>query len=316
MFLSGCPPPVGGPIDEAALRRQLEKVIDHLDSPGYAADVSWEQHVVLCYLLARGRPPAPVELAIIEGNRLDPGLHRGDVLALALGGEEARERWLGIRRFLARHDASSFRPTASVTATARRLAQTPGAEIAAALEVTAEGSQPAVEGPSPRDHRHTASEPGVAYHTYFGFLHAHSHLSDGEGSALEAYEFARDEGGLDFFSLTDHGIQLYVSWPWNDKWRRLRDAAEATHVPGSYVTLWGFEWSNPLLGHASVIRSEDFTHTLARIRMADLYAWLRERPDAFARFNHPGKYGLSVAGVEVVRELDHLDLHPDAIPQL
>ncbi|NIO07793.1 MAG: hypothetical protein GTO40_07205, partial [Deltaproteobacteria bacterium] len=42
----------------------------------------------------------------------------------------------------------------------------------------------------------------VQYNTYFGYLHAQSELSDGEGNPLEAYINAREEGELDFFALT------------------------------------------------------------------------------------------------------------------
>ncbi len=297
---------------KAAVRRGIEDIASHLDSESYATEVSWEEHVVLCYRLAQDRDPTPVELAFLDRLRLDPGLTRSEVLALALGrGEEAVD-WAGSRRFLAEHSKDSFRPDASAAAAARQLKETPAAALAEALNA-AEKPREALEAPSGGDHRHATSEPGVAYQTYFGFLHAHSHLSDGEGGAQEAYAFARDQGGLDFFSLTDHGINLFVRWPWQDKWQRLKDAAESTYAPGSYVTLWGFEWSNPLLGHVNVVNTADFTHTVARTRMADLYDWLRERPAAFARFNHPGRYGLSAPGVEI-RELDHLDLHHDAVP--
>lgn len=295
-----------------ALRQAIEEVIGHLDSAAYAAEVPWEEHVVLCYRLAQDRDPTPVELAILGELRLDPGLRRSDVLALALGGGEEPVTWEDVRRFLRRHDGESFRPDASVTAAAQRLRETPAEALAEALNITPEESQRALEHLAGRDGRHAKSEPDVAYQTYFGFLHAHSHLSDGKGGAHEAYRFARDEGDLDFFSLSDHGINLYVGWPWEDKWQILKDSAEEAYAPGSYVTLWGFEWSNPFLGHVSVIQSADFTHTLDRIRMSEIYGWLRDRPEAFARFNHPGRLGYP----PLLREFDHFDVHPEAIPQM
>ncbi len=318
IFSYGCPAleeicvPAGG---DTAMQRQLERINDRIGSPEYAAEVSWDEHVVLSYRLARDRDPTEAEFEMLHRLRYDPGIDREGVLILALGGAAEEERLANARRFLAVHDASEFRPDPSVTAEVMRLMQ-PSAELVKSLEITAEEARQAAESQASPDDRTTTSEPGVAYQTYFGFLHAHSHLSDGEGTALEAYEFARDQGGLDFFGLTDHGELLFVSWPCNDKWERLVAAAEATYAPGSYVTFWGFEWSNPLLGHVNILQSVDFTHTLARIRMVDLYEWLVERPQAFARFNHPGRFGLEVAGIDVVRELDHLDLHPPAVPQM
>ncbi|MCI0505926.1 MAG: hypothetical protein L0Z73_07410 [Gammaproteobacteria bacterium] len=129
----------------------------------------------------------------------------------------------------------------------------------------------------------------VNYNIYFGYLHAHSEMSDGQGSPDEAYAFARDVGQLDFIALTDHG-ELLLIWPWQNKWQQLVDAAQAAYLPDSFVSLWGFEWSNPFLGHLNNINSSDFTHTLSEFWLFDIYDWIAARPDAFARFNHPGDY--------------------------
>ncbi len=321
LVFCGCPkscdtPPE--PEDNATVRRAMEEVIDHVDSPAYTGDVSWEEHVVLCYRLAQNRDPTPVELALLEGVREDPGISRSDVLALALGEEQERDAWAGGRRFLERYDLASFRADAAVTAAARQLTRTEDSDaaVARALALTAEEARLAAEHVPAERLLPTRSEPGIAYQTYFGFLHAHSHLSDGEGTAEEAYTFARDQGGLDFFGLTDHGINLFVRWPWNNKWRKLKTAAEAAHNSGTYVTLSGFEWSNPFLGHVSVLNSDDFTHILSRPRMFGFYRWLAKRPGAVARFNHPGRAGLTVLGTELVREFHHLDIFPDAIAQM
>lgn len=313
ILLSGCPPPVDRS-PGSALRRRIERIADFLDSAAHAG-VSWEAHVVLCYRLAQDRDPTPVELAILEGVRVDPGIRRSDVLALALAGAAERVKPEDWSRFLERHGVGSFVADASVTEAARRLTATPKAELEEAVGFTAEESLQAAELLAARDLRPTTGEPGVQYRTFFGFLHAHSHLSDGQGGALEAYKFAREQGRLDFFGLTDHGVNLLLRWPWEDKWATLRQAAEETYEPGAFATFWGFEWSNPLLGHVGVVNSADFTHTLARIRMPELYAWLVDRPEAFARFNHPGRRSATVLGFDL-RELSHFDLYPEAVPQM
>ena len=94
---------------------------------------------------------------------------------------------------------------------------------------------------------------------------------------------------LDFFALTDHG-ELLIIWPWNNKWAKLIAAAQATNLPGEFVSLWGFEWSNPFLGHFNVLNSSDFTHALSTFWLIDFYNWIVARPQSFARFNHPGEY--------------------------
>ena len=48
----------------------------------------------------------------------------------------------------------------------------------------------------------------VAYNVYYGQLHSHTRISDGTGSPAQAYEYARDTAGLDFFSIADHDY-----WP-------------------------------------------------------------------------------------------------------
>ncbi len=337
LLSSGCPGPGNGPSgpDDEALRQEIEEVAAHLDSESYAAEVTWEEHVVLTYRLALDRDPTPVELAMLSRLRDHVELDRSDVLALALATEdenalpaaasegvaaEAAGADTNVvpdayRRFLETHDAASFRPDDSLGDAVSQLRDVPDESLARTLEAAAVETRDAMAEPSDLDHDHPSSEAGVTYETYFGFLHAHSHLSDGEGGALEAYTFARDQGDLDFFGLTDHGASL-KKWPWDRKWRKLKKAAEDTHDPGTYVTFWGFEWSNPLLGHVSVINTGGFTHTLADRTMADLYAWLEDRPEGFARFNHPGRYGVSVLDSPVIREFDHFDLEPRAVPQL
>jgi hypothetical protein len=155
----------------------------------------------------------------------------------------------------------------------------------------------------------TESVPGVQYNTYFGYLHAHSRLSDGEGDPLDAYLFAHEQGDLDFFGLTDHG-ELLAIWPWEHKWEQLVEAAELTYLPGTYVTFFGFEWSNPILGHINILNTQDFTSFLSDFGLSQIYNWIAARPEAFARFNHPGGYDF------LHLEFFHLRLHPEAVPQL
>jgi hypothetical protein len=151
--------------------------------------------------------------------------------------------------------------------------------------------------------------PNVQYNVYFGYLHAHCELSDGEGSPIEAYIYAHEEGNLDFFALTDHSEYLII-WPWQNKWEELIQAAETTYQPGEYVTLWGFEWSNPFLGHFNILNTQDFTNSISDFGLTSIYTWIIDRPEAFARFNHPG----AVDYLNV--EFFDLQLFPDAVPQM
>jgi hypothetical protein len=149
---------------------------------------------------------------------------------------------------------------------------------------------------------------GESYNTYFGYVHAHTSLSDGQGTPSEAYQYARYSGKLDFFAVTDHSEYLTLS---PAKWVATKKAADESYVPGSFVSLWGFEWSNPLLGHICVINSSDFTSALTDIGLGDLYNWLEARPEAFGIYNHPGRYD------DINSEFEHLQMtESEVIPQM
>jgi hypothetical protein len=86
------------------------------------------------------------------------------------------------------------------------------------------------------------AQPWAEYNIYFGSLHNHSTLSDGDGSPSAAYAHARDVAGLDFFSLADHAENFVLTWPWEpSKYDELMNTAKSYYAPGEFVTLWGFE---------------------------------------------------------------------------
>jgi len=76
---------------------------------------------------------------------------------------------------------------------------------------------------------------------FWGDPHIHTCLSDGAQRPDEAYAWARGCGLLDFAALADHD----ACWgplegpSWEDTQRAANDA----YVPGSFVTLIGYEWS-------------------------------------------------------------------------
>lgn len=133
------------------------------------------------------------------------------------------------------------------------------------------------------------------FSVYFGMFHSHSNFSDGRGTPREAYEHARDQGELDVFALTDHLEMLYIPVP-PDKWETLHAIADELYLPGSYVTLVGFEYSSAFdlpfftsSGHNNVFFSDE----MFPIVMLDyhlFYLKLLECPGCLAHFNHPG-YG-------------------------
>jgi hypothetical protein len=301
VLLGGCVPlsPAG------RVKDQMQPLLDYLDSDAYAVAVPWEVHVVLAYQAAQGRLPSLAEYAIIEGLRGHVGIKRSEVLGLALAGDSDDERLDSCRALLANKSSDAFTPNPDAMRAARQLADATPAMVRAVLQ------QPALEETEGEEEGEREiwvpakqHGPDVEYECYFGYLHAHSHLSldaDDAGTARRAYAAAR-EAGMDFFSLTDHA-EFLLLWPWEKKYDQLKAAANAANAPGEFAALYGFEWSNPLLGHVSVLNTMDYTHSLRNFRLRGLYNWIANRPQAFAQMNHPGDY--DALRIEFLRFLPH-----------
>lgn len=296
--------------DPETVRAQYDQIIAHLDSPTYARDVSWEEHLVLSYQIARDRDPTPLEFLVLQLLNAHGALKRSDILAVALREDDQALTWDRCAQSLGKLELEKFRSTPETRDTVKKLDATPRQTVKRALdEIGFNARLDASLKDFPKGEE-TPAIPDVEYNTYFGFLHAHSHLSlDAVGDPNDAYAFARDQGGLDFFALTDHGLFLAI-WPWDRKWDQLVDAAEAAYDPGTYATLWGFEWSNPLLGHINILNTEDFTDTIRTLPLDKLYEWLADRPQGFGSFNHPGDFDF------LGREFHHFEPREHAIPQL
>jgi hypothetical protein len=294
------------PSDGTSIQQRMQIMIDFLDSPSYAELVSWDEHIVLVYKLAQGREPSPFEFFLLRAFHEDIGLKRSNALSVAVRGDARQLTWTHCRTFLNRVEVSDFQLDTWMSEIARRLAAVPPSEI---LEAIQQLAKTAGKDLAMREPQVQTPVRGVRYKTYFGYLHAHSELSDGEGEPLEAYAYAYVIGGLDFFALTDHGEYLDM-WPWEDKWEEILSAADALYQPGTYVTLWGFEWSNPVLGHINVLNTRDYTNSITDFWITELYDWLNHRPEGFGRFNHPGDYD------DLSNEFLHMELSPNAVPQM
>jgi len=88
----------------------------------------------------------------------------------------------------------------------------------------------------------------------WGDLHGHSQLSDGTGTPMQYFAYARDVAGLDVAALTDHdhwGMEALDERP--GFWDQIRQAVAAFDEPGRFVTLLGYEWTSWLHGHRHVL---------------------------------------------------------------
>lgn len=123
------------------------------------------------------------------------------------------------------------------------------------------------------------------YSAYFGNLHSHTNLSDGERTPEEAFLYARDTGKLDFMAITDHLEQIDPI-----EWYNLIVTAGEMTSNGSFVALYGYEWGSPLHGHVNVFNTNTLLFSVGwYYEDWDAFRqWVIDNPPAFCQFNHPG----------------------------
>jgi hypothetical protein len=117
---------------------------------------------------------------------------------------------------------------------------------------------------------------------FFGNLHSHTEYSDGEGTPAEAFTWARDMAGYDFYAITDHA-EMINSTEWDDT------GIQASNFTrdGIFVAIRGFEWSGSV-GHINVWRTDSYTSALSDTSLSDFYDWL-DAHNGYSQFNHPGR---------------------------
>lgn len=142
------------------------------------------------------------------------------------------------------------------------------------------------------------------WNLYFGQLHARTDISNGAGSVEEAFQYASQVDGLDFFAVTDHsdsfdnadmgaidadGADISADWAAGKQ-------AAASVTNGDFVGLFGFEMTWPedkQLGHISTFNTpgwqtrdqEAFTNVTAALE--NYYKALTAVPGSVSQFNHP-----------------------------
>ena len=106
---------------------------------------------------------------------------------------------------------------------------------------------------------------GRSYRIYRGDLHRHTDISldgSGDGSLYTAFRYMMDAAAMDFFLVTDHKGSADPSSAWGVRdteynWWRTEKAEDMFHVPGRFVTLFGYERSLSYPnGHRNVIYAE------------------------------------------------------------
>lgn len=84
------------------------------------------------------------------------------------------------------------------------------------------------------------------YRTYWGDVHGHTALSDGEGTPDDYFTHARDVAKLDFVILTDHDFgNGRPGWRMpKESWALIQERADQYNADGRFVAIGGYEWTS------------------------------------------------------------------------
>lgn len=129
---------------------------------------------------------------------------------------------------------------------------------------------------------------------YWGDIHGHTELSDGSGTAEEAYEFGRDVALLDFAALTDH-TEYFARMGDVDVFNSFNNYIEVTNSfndPGEFATLVAVEWTprtipsqrqeGKVYGHLNVYFEGDtapYFSSITHETPYELYDYIKENTD-------------------------------------
>lgn len=130
------------------------------------------------------------------------------------------------------------------------------------------------------------------YNLYFGLMHAHTDLSDGQGTMEEAFSHAAAVEDLDFFAVTDHSNS-----PTPEEWAAGFAAAE-TVTNEEFLGLFGYEMTWPeesrighivALGTRTLLSRDQAEFANPATGLEAYYQALTKLPNSVSMFCHPGK---------------------------
>lgn len=134
--------------------------------------------------------------------------------------------------------------------------------------------------------RNFSVSDGSTMNIYRGELHSHTNVSDGKGSTEDAYKYARENGGVDFFAVTDHSYNTSKEPYLNSQMA----IADSYNNPGKFVAIYGFELTyfanSGYYGHVNVLNAKEFLEN--NLKITEAYRRVANHSYAVAQFNHPG----------------------------
>jgi len=148
---------------------------------------------------------------------------------------------------------------------------------------------------------------------YWGEIHTHTALSDGNGSPEENFRIARSH--LDFWAMADHAYDPEVfNFDYrtrgpgreilNDRWGDVQDMCRSHEDPGRFIPLLAYEWTNYRYGHHNVYYLDYDQPIRMPPTLPELYEALRN-VEALV-IPHHGGYPVGVCGKDWDFHDDHL----------
>lgn len=138
---------------------------------------------------------------------------------------------------------------------------------------------------------------------YFGQLHSHTNISDGDGSIEDAYKYAKETAGVDFLAVTDHSNSLendtkasMADGSVSPEWVNAKNTAEK-YSDSNFLGVYAYEmtWSNGT-GHMNTFntpgfesRNKDGLKNSDAKALENYYNILKQYPASISQWNHPGK---------------------------
>lgn len=124
---------------------------------------------------------------------------------------------------------------------------------------------------------------------YHGEVHSHTSTSDGVGTPADAYRYARDVGGADYFAVTDHSHYILDD---EATMEHMVETADEFEDPGHFAALYGYEMTWNMRcgywGHMNVVGGSEIHNHIFTTTLPDLYEKISRDSTAVAMFNHPG----------------------------
>ncbi len=138
---------------------------------------------------------------------------------------------------------------------------------------------------------------------FWGEIHTHTDLSDGNGSPEDNFEVARSH--LDFWAMADHAhdetvfsldYRKHRGHPYllNERWEHIQGLCRSYEAPGEFIPFLAYEWTNFRYGHHNVYYMEYDQPIRMPPTLPELYESLRGI-EAFV-IPHHGGYPVGVCG--------------------